>query len=725
MYLGNYPKMALGIYCRTSIIPRSGESTIAQQEEYGIRFAKEHKMDYTIYKDDGKSGYKVANDEENPFDNRPEFSRLLEDIRSGIITDVWVFETSRLSRKMEYFIKVLSDFEKKNAILWVVNERYKVTDPYQKAMLSMTGVFNELERQQIIARTQKGQKIAYNNGKRRYREMYGYDQKTTDTAKITTPNKPQLEIVKECFSRYLSGESLIQIGKDIFLDTMNNQLAASQKVKQIITHEEYTGQNLTVDGAEIEKEFSEGRLADLEELRKDLYWANSVYYTEKVIDRDSWIKAREKMEWNRRQHAKPQTGNKRETEKSLASGFLKCYGCGNRFYLKDLRQYKKSIFYYHLRPTVECKQKRNILAEKLDTIIDVFYTFYYLLLDNTDDQLRKMKLEIRAELKKTEKELNKLSSERNKKQKIIDNLETELASGNYESVSVIVKLIEKTTNEMAIIDEQLRLSNLALYETKRKDAELSRNEKYKASTIEKITKWFELREENNYSELRILFREILFENTLWIEGSIIKIIAGDPGRVFFFDTTNDYKIIYPFIEKLIGKSLNKTYSKIEQTWIDNHREKLENFSDRVNEFLLTRPNRKSEELFQNNDYLFLSDCFDNVSYGDLRLGDFGLDLFTNKEIYLNETSYVTTERAAEIIGKSYSTVRLWGFRNGVEAIRSEDGIKRLFWSEADIERYKNAIHKPSGFKGHKHSEETKKHFSEIRKGINHRVKKKS
>ena len=689
MYLGNYPKMALGIYCRTSIIPRSGESTIAQQEEYGIRFAKEHKMDYTIYKDDGKSGYKVANDEENPFDNRPEFSRLLEDIRSGIITDVWVFETSRLSRKMEYFIKVLSDFEKKNVILWVVNERYKVTDPYQKAMLSMTGVFNELERQQIIARTQKGQKIAYNNG------------------------KPQVEIVKECFSRYLSGESLIQIGKDIFLDTMNNQLAASQKVKQIITHEEYTGQNLTVDGAEIEKEFSKGRLTDLEELRKDLYWANSVYYTEKVIDRDSWIKAREKMEWNRRQHAKPQTGNKRETEKSLASGFLKCYGCDNRFYLKDLRQYKKSIFYYHLRPTVECKQKRNILAEKLDTIIDVFYTFYYLLLDNTDDQLRKMKLEIKAELKKTEKELNKLSSERNKKQKIIDNLETELASGNYESVSVIVKLIEKATNEMAIIDEQLRLSNLALDETKRKDAELSRNEKYKASTIEKITKWFELREAENFSELRILFREILFDGFMWINGNVIEITSGDPGSAFYFDVTNDYRIIYPFIEKLIDRPLSKDYSKIEKAWIESRKDKIEAFADKINAFLVERPNRKvDEELFSNNDFLFLSDCFDNVGYG----GN-GINLYTNKEIELNETNYITTEKAAEIIGKSVSTVKLWGYHNGIEAISGEDGIKRLMWSEDDIERYKNTRHTPMGFTGHKHSEETKKHFSEIRKGI--------
>ncbi|MGP1475478.1 MAG: recombinase family protein [Treponema sp.] len=543
--------------------------------------------------------------------------------------------------------------------------------------------------------------------------MYGYDQKSTGTAKITTPNKPQLEIVKECFSRYLSGESLIQIGKDIFLDTMNNQLATSQKVKQIITHEEYTGQNLTVDGAEIEKEFSEGRLADLEELRKDLYWANSVYYTEKVIDRDSWIKAREKMEWNRRLHAKPQTGNKRETEKSLASGFLKCYGCGNRFYLKDLRQYKKSIFYYHLRPTVECKQKRNILAEKLDTIIDVFYTFYYLLLDNTDDRLRKMKLEIKAELKKTEKELNKLSSERNKKQKIIDNLETELASGNYESVSVIVKLIEKTTNEMVIIDEQLRLSNLALYETKRKDAELSRNEKYKASTIEKITKWFELREAENFSELRILFREILFDGFMWINGNVIEITSGDPGRVFYFDVTNDYRIIYPFIEKLIDRPLSKDYSKIEKAWIESRKDKIEAFADKINAFLVERPNRKSdEELFQGNGFLFLSDCFDNVGYG----GN-GINLYTNKETELNETNYITTEKAAEIIGKSVSTVKLWGYHNGIEAISGEDGIKRLMWSEDDIERYKNARHTPRGFTGHKHSEETKKHFSEIRKGI--------
>lgn len=62
MYLGNYQTMALGIYCRTSIIPRSGESTIEQQYNYGIKFAKEHKMDYTIYKDDGKSGYKVIFD---------------------------------------------------------------------------------------------------------------------------------------------------------------------------------------------------------------------------------------------------------------------------------------------------------------------------------------------------------------------------------------------------------------------------------------------------------------------------------------------------------------------------------------------------------------------------------------------------------------------------------------------------------------------------------------
>lgn len=718
MFVGNYQKMALGIYCRTSIIPHTGESTIEQQERLGVNFANEHKMDYTIYKDDGKSGYKVK-DEENPFDGRPAFTQLLEDIRTGIITDVWVFETSRLSRKMEYFIKVLSDFEKKNAVLWVVNERYVVTDPYQKAMLSMTGVFNELERQQIVARTQKGQKDAFNRRKRRYRTMYGYNQKTVNEVKITTPIEQELEVVKECYSSYLGGKTLREIGKTTFYETMNNELAAAQKVKQIVTHEEYTGQNLTVNGAEIEKEFTSGRLPNLEELTKDIYWVDSMYYKVKVIDRDTWIKCREKMEWNRRVHSRPTVGNKRETEKSLASGFLKCATCGNWFYLKDLRAYKKNVFYTHLRPTVECHQKRNILAEKLDTIVDVFYTFYYLLLDNTQDQLRKLKLQVKEAKKKSEKEIKRLTTERNKKQRIIDNLEEEIASGNYGSVSNILKMIDKATNEMAILDEQLRLSNLAMDDSMRKEMELSKSEKYQASTLDRIKNWFELREKEEFSELRVLFREVLFENEIYINGNVIEILSGDPARAFYFDVTNDYKIIYPFIEKLIGKEIKQTYSKIEQEWINRHKESLDCFLEKVSSFLLERPNRNDEETFDGGNFLFLHDCFDNVKFEGT-----GISLLTNPEIDLNDKSYITTEKAAEIIGKSTSTVRLWGYRNGVEAIRTEDGIKRLVWSEEDIERYKKAIHTPRGFKGHKHSEETKKHFSEIRKGKNSKVLKK-
>lgn len=68
---------------------------------------------------------------------------------------------------------------------------------------------------------------------------------------------------------------------------------------------------------------------------------------------------------------------------------------------------------------------------------------------------------------------------------IIDNLESELASGNYENVSVIVKLVKKTSNEMAIIEEQLRLANLAIDENKRKEAELSRNEKYQLDKVKR------------------------------------------------------------------------------------------------------------------------------------------------------------------------------------------------------------------------------------------------
>jgi DNA invertase Pin-like site-specific DNA recombinase len=73
-------------------------STIIQQRTAGIKFAREHKFEYELYEDEGKSGYKISDDDQDPFNNRPSFVNLINDIKGKKIDKVWVWEHSRLSR---------------------------------------------------------------------------------------------------------------------------------------------------------------------------------------------------------------------------------------------------------------------------------------------------------------------------------------------------------------------------------------------------------------------------------------------------------------------------------------------------------------------------------------------------------------------------------------------------------------------------------------------------
>jgi DNA invertase Pin-like site-specific DNA recombinase len=66
-----------GIYIRTSI--ETDNTSIEQQKKEGIRFCKKNKLEYQIYEDEGKSGFKIE-DDENPFKNRCGLTSLISDI---------------------------------------------------------------------------------------------------------------------------------------------------------------------------------------------------------------------------------------------------------------------------------------------------------------------------------------------------------------------------------------------------------------------------------------------------------------------------------------------------------------------------------------------------------------------------------------------------------------------------------------------------------------------
>lgn len=185
----------LGIYCRTSREEStSGIKTIVQQKELGVKFAKDNGFEFEVYEDEGKSGYKY-DDEENPFKNRPAFKKLLDDIAEKKITDVWVWENSRLSREHFSQALVYKIFEKNDIIFWENGRKYDLHQPADKLTKSILDAVGEYERQEIILRTSRGQRASFNSGKNRHGSMFGY--KNDKLTRTTTPVPEELETAKK------------------------------------------------------------------------------------------------------------------------------------------------------------------------------------------------------------------------------------------------------------------------------------------------------------------------------------------------------------------------------------------------------------------------------------------------------------------------------------------------------------------------------------------------
>ena len=92
----------IAIYARQSIEKKDSVSIEAQIEKCKYYCDSQ---DYKIYKDAGYSGKNI---------NRPQFSKLLEDIKSGLVTKVIAYRLDRISRSIADFSQLLIMFDEYN-----------------------------------------------------------------------------------------------------------------------------------------------------------------------------------------------------------------------------------------------------------------------------------------------------------------------------------------------------------------------------------------------------------------------------------------------------------------------------------------------------------------------------------------------------------------------------------------------------------------------------------
>ena len=389
--------MNISIYARKSKSTEKGES-ISNQIETAKSYinlnypGEEHT--FFVYQDDGFSGKNT---------NRPGFVRMMRELKDKSIDCVAVYRFDRISRNVVDFVSVTKRLEVAGVKFVSVNEKFDTNTAMGKAMMMISAVFAELERETIAERVRDNMVMLSQTGRwLGGRCPYGYSSERIEGNKALGTksksrlviNEDEMQIVKLIYKLYEEKGSLHAVGVYLF----EHDIVIRGKTKQTDTFIKKMLQNPTYciadkDALEYFSDLGSSLPLDAEERfdgehgimpfcrhetknntmvnRDESDWIIAVGEHEGVISGSRWVKIQMRMAENA---ARYDSYSSATNDYALLSGLLFCGKCGKRMYTK--KQSKKgrtgsvnSFFYVcdtKRNYTSKACPMRDILGSKLD-----------------------------------------------------------------------------------------------------------------------------------------------------------------------------------------------------------------------------------------------------------------------------------------------------------------------------------------------------------------------
>ena len=422
----------IGIYLRTSV--ETDGTSIGQQKNEALKFCKLNNFQYLIYEDIGRSAYKV-DDPNYPFKNLPALIKLTEDIKSGTIDKVWVFEYSRLSRNQEISIPLLRLFVKYNISVYERDKQYHFDDPTTKLLMEIVASVYSFERNAIVLRTTRGLRDTINTGIRNYSKMYGYRINGTHENGYAKwePIQSEIENIKYSFQAYMNGNSVDSIVKELNRDNnKNNEALLKKNYINVLRRFDYTGFSFTTDGSELYKKYQKFEIQNLDFLSeqengKPKYYLKSINYPVQIVSIEDWISIADKLRNNKLVYR----NRIRRAKSDIFTGLLSCPLCGWPYYFyHDNRGYE----YYTHKPSGACLQRpKSVKKDIINNLVETFYFYYYLVHDDTKELLKENQKIANLKLSKLKDQISTIQKENKKIDKQISNFQSIYADSTDKS----------------------------------------------------------------------------------------------------------------------------------------------------------------------------------------------------------------------------------------------------------------------------------------------------
>ena len=544
----------LAIYTRLSREDEKSNS-INNQTREGKIFAK----------DNNYNNYKIYNEGEGisggaDIENRPQLFQLLQDIREGIVKNVWFRHQDRLERNSTTYIIFIGECKKNNCKIFFGNKEFDFNDPNTTLLGQITSAVNQYQKDLQKVKTKKSLKQNVEEGKVWSVVAYGYKSDNGYLAIEETESK----IVKEIFDLSLSG-----VGSDSIAKRLNERKIKTRKgglwrgatIQNILKNTIYKG----------DRKFSE-----------------KIYKSPIIIESNYWQKVNANFKNNRN------NSGKKVDHKYLLKGVLKCGKCGRNYYGR--KRVDKSDNYYQCSSTRHKDLKCGNRGLNIDVLEGFIWSRFFAdkrILEITKDYLNNEEIEsklglLRGSKSNIDKRLDSLEKERKRALDLV--IKEVITEDDFKSTDK--KIIREKT------DYNIKLKNISEQISFYKDSELTKEKvendlshisevgfndkrelirKYIESiTIDYKEPYYIVRVEfkiNNYFTNNDKFYTDFFGNTeeidstnmLKIESNLVENYIIDRGYNIAIDVCYNY--LYPISKKV--KTLDDKELKIYADKVEN------------------------------------------------------------------------------------------------------------------------------------------------------------
>ena len=318
------------IYVRVSTEEQATEGfSIHAQKDKLTKYAEV--SDYNIvdyYIDDGISGKNL--------NERPEVTRLINDVKSGKINNVLVYKLDRLTRSVKDLIYLIELFDKYNCTFNSQTEKIDTSNAVGRMFVKIIGIFAEFERENLAERVtfgyeQKTKEGNYTN----CNGVFGYDY-LVGKGKLVV-NKQEAYYVRKIYEWYLEGDSMLKIAKklkDLNVPTKRGGHWNQSTINSILNNPLYIGN----------VRYGVNKKNNFEVVGKDITG---------IIDKDMFYGVQELMKKRKKFHNK-----KYSSDDTYYFRVLRCSYCNGKYHARQQVQRGKKYITY--RCNGQYKKRRNI-----------------------------------------------------------------------------------------------------------------------------------------------------------------------------------------------------------------------------------------------------------------------------------------------------------------------------------------------------------------------------